>query len=228
MAKKDLKDYITTVKTLKPSAEVKFRSKGKDGEITEVVASREYVAHHIDKEIEAAAKTPELTKRLNKVTEKAGKAAKAAALKLEEEAATTELLEDANVEFDPIYGDSEGDGAESPMTHVPNAQHEAKSTAEMSETAMLIKLVSTLIDKIDSMQNFNPVIHVPAPIIHVTLPETKRIVTKAIERDENNWIKTVREHVEEFPAGEPLIEVHQKTPKPKPKAKRKTKAKDNK
>jgi len=77
----------------------------------------------------------------------------------------------------------------------------------MSETALLIKLVVQLIDKIDEMQNFNPVIHVPAPVIHVTLPETKRTVTKAIERDENNLIKTVHESIEEAPAGEPLIEV---------------------
>jgi hypothetical protein len=102
-----------------------------------------------------------------------------------------------------------GDGAISPMSRVPNSQQDAPSTQQMSETAMLIKLVSVLIDKVDAMQNFNPVIHVPAPIIHVTLPETKRTVTKAIERDENNWIKTVREHIEESPAGEPLIEVRQ-------------------
>jgi hypothetical protein len=223
MAKKDLSDYITTVKQFKPSAEVKFRSKDGNGDVTERVASREYIAKHASAEVDAVSKVKGLTERLNKVTEKAVK-------EQQEEDDLDDIA--AEVEDEEMLGEATGiefvtandidDGATSPMTRVPNAQHESPNTAEMSETAMLIKLVATLIDKIDSMQNFNPVIHVPAPVIHVTLPETKRTVTKAIERDENNLIKTVHESIEEKPAGEPLIEVKQ-APKPR----RKTKPKDS-
>ena len=228
MAKKDLNDYITTVQTLKPSAEVKFRSKDENGEVTESVASREYIAKHAKTEVDAVSQIKGLTDRLNKVTEKA--AAKAVAEQeaqndldeLEAEVEDEEMLDESMVVFDKA--NKEGDGATSPMTRVPNAQHEAPSTEQMSETAMLVKLVATLIDKIDAMQNFNPVIHVPAPVIHVTLPETKRTVTKAIERDENNLIKTVHESIEEAPTGEPLIEVKQAAPKPKRKT---TKPKDS-
>lgn len=230
--KKDLSDYITTVKKIKPSAEVSFRSKDDNGDVTETVASRTYVANHIDKEIDAVSQIKSLSERLNNVTLKAAeKSVKEQQEQddldaLEREVDEEEMLdENAEVVFDKSH--TAGDGAESPMTHVPNAQHEVPNTAEMSETAMLIQLVSTLIDKIDSMQNFNPVIHVPAPVIHVTLPETKRTVTKAVERDENNWIKTVRESIEETPAGEPLIEVQQAEPVKKPKRKRKATPKDN-
>ena len=227
MAKKDLSDYITTVKQLKPSAEVKFRSQDEKGEVTERVASREYIAQHADKEVDAVSQIKGLTERLNKVTEKAA----TQAVKEQEVLDDLDDLE-AEVDDEETLGESAevayvkvnnaGDGATSPMTRVPNSQHEAPNTEQMSETALLIKLVSTLIDKVDAMQNFNPVIHVPAPVIHVTLPETKRTVTKAIERDENNLIKTVHESIEESPAGEPLIEV-----KEAPKAKRKTKPKDS-
>jgi hypothetical protein len=232
--KKELKDYITTVAPLKPSAEVKFRSTDENGEVTESVASRTYVAQHADKEIAAVSQNKGLNDRLNKVIETAGaKAVREQEAQddldaLEAEVDAEEMLdESASVAF--VKSHTEGDGAKSPMTHVPNAQHEGASTAELSETAMLIKLVSVLIDKIDAMQNFNPVIHVPAPVIHVTLPETKRTVTKAVERDENNWIKTVREHIEETPVGEPLIEVKQAEPTIAPKTrKRKPTPKDNK
>jgi hypothetical protein len=239
--KKELKDYITTVK---PSAEVKFSST--NGEVTESVASRTYVAKPVDKKIAPMSQGQKLNDRLNKVIEtaevNADLDAQADLDALEAEVDAEEMLdESANTEF--VKTRDEGDGAESPMTYVPNAQHEAASTAELSETAMMIKLLSMLIDKVDAMQNFNPVIHVPAPVIHVTLPETKRTVTKAVERDENNWIKTVREHIEETPVGEPLIEVKQNSKEPiredetnvsplskftTPKAKAKAKKKENK
>jgi len=208
--KRDLNDYITTVKAIKPSAEVKFRSQDENGDVTESVASRTFVAKHANTEIDAVSNVPDLRERLNKVAEKAASAAVVTNDDLDEieNEVDEELLgEQVNVVFKD--GQDTADNESSPMTHVPNAQHEAPTTANISETAMLIQLVSTLIDKVDAMQNFNPVIHVPAPVIHVTLPETKRTVTKAIERDENNWIKSVREHVEEAPVGEPLIEVIQ-------------------
>jgi hypothetical protein len=221
--KKDLSDYITTVKNIKPSAEVKFRSQDGNGEVTESVASRTYIANHADKEVDAVKDVKRLADRLNRVTENAANNAVEDNLdELESEIEDEEMLdENAEVSFTK----ANNAGGVSPMTHVPNAQHEAPTTEQMSETAMLIKLVSVLIDKVDSMQNFNPVIHVPAPVIHVTLPETKRTITKAVERDENNWIKTVREHIEEVPSGEPLIEVKQAEPTPR---KRKTTPKDNK
>ena len=216
--KKDLSEYITTVKSLKPSAEVKFKSQNDKGEVTETVASREYVAKHASKEVDVVSKVKGLTERLNKVTEKAApKPVKEEDLDdLAQEVEDEETLsENAEVTFRNAR-ESE-DNEESPLTYVPNASTEPKSTEEMSETALLIKLISKLIDKIDDMQNFNPVIHVPAPVIHVTLPETRRTVTKAVERDEEGFIKTVREHVEEAPAGEPLIEVKKEQPRRKKK-----------
>lgn len=219
MAKKDLNSYITTVKTIKPSAEVTFRSQDENGQVTEEVASRTYVAKHADKEIDAASKVAGLSERLNEKTEKAATKMAEDLDEIENEVEDEEILdESAHVQADIANAP---DDATSPMTHVPNVvTTEPQSTEQMSETALLIKLVSQLIDKIDEMQNFNPVIHVPAPVIHVTLPETKRTVTKAIERDENNLIKTVHESIEEAPAGEPLIEVKEE---PKPKRKRRTK-----
>jgi len=227
MAKKDLNEYITTVKSIKPSAEVKFRSKDENGEVTEEVASRTYIAKHADKEIEAVGKVAGLTERLNKATEKAAeKMAENNLDDIEAEVEDEEMLdESAHVEFETTSGE---DSSTSPMTHVPHlSTSEPQTTEQMSETALLIKLVSQLIDKIDEMQNFNPVIHVPAPVIHVTLPETKRTVTKAIERDENNLIKTVHESVEEAPAGEPLIEVKESDKSAAKPIKRRKVKKDN-
>jgi len=225
MAKKDLNDYITTMSAIKPSAEIKSRIKGNNGEVTETVASRTYIAKHADKEIAAASQVKGLSERLNRVTEKAAKAMEVKEDDLDDLDAEVEeeemLDESANVE---VSIGNASDGAQSPMSQVPNSPGDNTTTQEMSETAMLIKLVSTLIDKIDEMQNFNPVIHVPAPVIHVTLPETRRTVTKAIERDEHNLIKTVHESIEEVPSGEPLIEVRsQETPKKR----RKTTPKDS-
>lgn len=219
--KKDLKDYITTVGKLKPSAEVKFKSVNEQGEVTESVASRTYVSNHIDKETDLVKKISGLGDRLNRVTENAAKAA-AESIQPEEDDLDDlaqevddeqTLSENAAVSF---RNAREPEDVGSPLTHVPNSVTNPKSTEEMSETAMLIKLISQLIDRVDAMQNFNPVIHVPAPVIHVTLPETQRTVTRAVERDDEGFIKSIREHVEEKPQGEPLIEVKQ------PAAKRKT------
>lgn len=219
--KKDLSSYITTVSKTKPSAEVKFKSIDEDGTVEETIASRTYVAEHADAEFAAASKIDGLTERLQRVAERNTEMQADLVDDVLDELDEEQLTE-SEVEFHSAVDTPEAD---SPLTYVPNAQHKDKTTAELSETAILIKLVSTLIDKVDQMQNFNPVIHVPAPVIHVTLPETKRTVTKAIERDENNWIKTVKEHIEEVSDGEPLIEVQQ-TPEPK-KARKKVK-KDNK
>lgn len=211
--KKDLTEYITTVNKIKPSAEVKFKSVDETGNtVEESVASRSYVAQHAEKEFEAASKVDGLSERLTKVTQKAQ--AKQAAIEEDEiDDIEAEVESEQLAESEVTFRDANAPQEDSPLTHVPNTQNPQPTTVEMSETAILIQLVSKLIDKIDEMQNFNPVIHVPAPVIHVTLPETKRTVTKAVERDENNWIKTVREHVEETPMGEPLIEVE--TPKRK-------------
>lgn len=76
-----------------------------------------------------------------------------------------------------------------------------------TDVSLILMTLEKLIDKIDNMQNFTPVIHVPAPVIHVTLPETRRTVTKAVERDEQGYIKTVTENIEDVPQGEPIIEV---------------------
>ena len=81
----------------------------------------------------------------------------------------------------------------------------ALSTQEMSKTDLLV----TLCDKIEQMQNFNPVIYVPALVIHVTLTETRKTVTKTVERDDKNLITQVREDIEEKPTGKPIVEVTQ-------------------
>lgn len=209
--KKDLQQYITTVGTIKPSAEVKFRSKNEQGQVIETVASRTYVSNHIDKEVQAVKNIAGLSERLNRVTENAMKNAVQSEPDLDEleQEIADDIALSENFEVRLQDTDDLEDDAGSPLTHVPNSVTNITSTEEMSEMALLIKLVSKLIDKIDSMQNFNPVIHVPAPIIHVTLPETKRTVTRAVERDDEGFIKSIREHVEEAPAGEPLIEVQQ-------------------
>lgn len=222
--KKDLNEYITKVGTVKPSAEVKFKSTNADGTVTEEVASKTYVAEHIDKEVDVVSQIPGLSDRLNRVTENAAQQIQDDLDEIEQEAENDQLEESASVEFS--QNTSAGTAEESPLTHVSNSQHEPKSAEEMSETALLIKLVSHLIDKIDEMQNFNPVIHVPAPVIHVTLPETKRTVTRAVERDDEGFIKSIKEHVEEAPEGEPLIEAEQ-TEKPVRKPRKKRAKKDN-
>lgn len=74
---------------------------------------------------------------------------------------------------------------------------------------MLVTAIQKLCDRIDQMQNFNPVIHVPAPVIHVTMPETRKTVTKTVERDDKNLITNVREDIEEKPTGKPVVEVVQ-------------------
>lgn len=197
-----LGDYISTVKKIKPSAEVKFKKVEEDGTTSETSASRTYVSEHMDKEIAVVEGNTELSNRLNRIAET--HAVEASKTELDEaiDIDAEQLNEFVTVEPNP-------DDA-SPLTDVPNSQAQARTTAELSETAILIQLVATLIDKVDQMQNFNPVIHVPAPVIHVTMPETRKTVTKAIERDENNFIKHVRESIEETPMGEPLIEVTQK------------------
>ena len=210
---KDLSEYITTIKPIKPSAEVVFRTQDENGETVESSASREYVAEHAEKEFDVASQVEGLAERL------AAKTQAVADRVAEADDLDEQLVEDAE------YNTVEQQGT-SPLTNVPNGYDGGDtppSTSEMSETQMLIMVVQKLCDKIDQMQNFNPVIHVPAPVIHVTLPETRKTVTKAVERDENNFIKTVRESVVEEPVGEPLIEVAEE---PKPKRKRRTK-KDN-
>jgi hypothetical protein len=199
--KKDLSEYISTAQHIAPATEVTFRGTDND-DVTERVAKRTYTAKPIP-----------LNAHLNKVADEA--VINAAMEDLDD---IEPVTENTIVNFDTPP--NEGDGETSPMTHVPNAQHEAPTTAQLSETALLIQLVTALITKVDAMQNFNPVIHVPAPVIHVTMPETKRTVTKAVERDENNWIKSVTEQIEETPIGEPLIEV---TPNAKAPNKLKTK-----
>lgn len=220
--KKDLKEYLTTVGKIKPSAEVKVRTQGQNGEVTEEVASRTYVSKHINKEVDAVSQIKSLSERLNRVTEKAVKTAETVQEDelddIEQEVEDEQMLDESalvavNVANTP-------DGEPSPMTQVPNGVENTRTTQEMSETALLIKLVSQLIDKIDDMQNFNPVIHVPAPVIHVTLPETRKTVTRAVERDDEGFIKSIREHVEEVPNGEPLVEVQQEQPRKRMKPKK--------
>lgn len=202
---KDLNQYITTIKDTKPSAEAKFKSTAEDGSVTETVASQEYVAEHADTELDVVSQIDGLKDRLARVvTEEVSEDLDA-------------VMEDAEVEF----SQKTATDATSPMTHVPNGYDgTAPSTQEMSETAMLVLAIQKLCDKIDEMQNFNPVIHVPAPVIHVTMPETRRTVTKTVERDDKNLITNVREDIEEKPTGKPLVEVVQPDPETKPKRKK--------
>jgi hypothetical protein len=214
----DLSEYITKVKSFKSPAKVKIKTTNKDGDVEETVASRTYVSEHVDTEIDVAGNIDGLRDRLEQINKRSNEkvAEKASKPKeiddVEDEVDNEALQEDAEVSF----RDANDPQDDSPFTHVPNSKEADpdQTTAQMSETALLIELVAKLIEKIDDMQNFNPVIHVPAPVIHVTLPETRKTVTKAIERDENNFIKTVRESIEEAPAGDPLIEVAEET-KPK-------------
>jgi hypothetical protein len=199
--KKDLSEYISTAQHVTPASEVTFRSMNNGDNVTERVAKRTYTAKPVAEE--PTAKPILLNAHLTKVADEAVINAAMDDLNDIEQVTVTE---NTIVKFDTPP--TAGDGESSPMTHVPNAQHEAPTTAQLSETALLIQLVTALITKVDEMQNFNPVIHVPAPVIHVTMPETKRTVTKAVERDENNWIKSVTEQIEETPVGEPLIEVN--------------------
>lgn len=229
--KQDLGEYLTTVKTVKPSAEVAFKTTNSEGEVEETVASREYVAEHMDKELDIVENMSGLRDRLDAISKRnqeklVEKVLEDEALDdsiedIEDEVEDEQLQENAEVAF----SQAEKTDDDSPFTSVPNAKEvdPAQTTAQMSETALLIELISKLIDKIDDMQNFNPVIHVPAPVIHVSLPETRKTVTRAIERDENNFIKTVRESIDEVPEGEPLIETFDENPKPKPKPKAKKK-----
>jgi hypothetical protein len=213
-SKNDLSDYLTRVSKIKPSAEIKFRTTDDNGVVTEEVASRTYVSNHISDESDLVDSIPGLRERLNRVTEEAAKDVGSESIEdLDAEVEEEALEESADVSFRDARQPEEEE--ESPLTYAPNASTEPKTTQELSETAMLIKLVSQLIDRIDQMQNFNPVIHVPAPVIHVTMPETKKTVTRAVERDDEGFIKSIREHVEEAPEGEPLIEVQQEKPKRK-------------
>jgi hypothetical protein len=41
------------------------------------------------------------------------------------------------------------------------------------------------------------------------MPETRKTVTKTVERDDKNLITNVREDIEEKPTGKPVVEVVQ-------------------
>lgn len=210
--KKDLSSYITNGNGVTHKAEVKFTPAG---------SGSGPVHTHTEKKISAVEQPKKLSSQLTKVSEYHTRSTVDTEIDrdvAEIESEVDEQMLDEGTEVNFVK--ASGNGTQSPMTYVPNAQHESPSTEQISETAMLIKLIGVLIDKVDAMQNFNPVIHVPAPVIHVTMPETRRTVTKAVERDENNWIKSVTEQIEETPLGDPLIEV---APQPN-----KYKKKDNK
>lgn len=219
--KAGLKDYIDTVSKFKPSAEVKFASVQPDGSKQEISASKTYWENMTSDEVQslneevseavltgkktpstgdllakidaiAAEKTPEVV-----VENTAGKAIKETLSKIEE--AVEQMNEDEVPANEPKLSPVAGQEAPAPM---PTPEPEVKA-----DVALILTALTALITKIDSMQNFTPVIHVPAPIIHVTMPEVKRTVTKVIERDEQGEMIKVVESIMEKPAGEPLIEV---------------------
>ena len=51
---KDLNQYMSTIKDTKPSAEAKFKSTSPEGDVTETVASQEYIAEHAQAELDVA------------------------------------------------------------------------------------------------------------------------------------------------------------------------------
>jgi hypothetical protein len=210
--KKDLYSYITRAGSVKTGS----TQQNRNGEATKPDTNREYVVNY-DATTSAANQVKGLAERLEKssahIDHKSVKHRTSSddIGRIEKEVEDEEIIDEEMLDESALVAAhiaNNSDNETSPMSYVPNSHMPETTTKEMNETAKLIELVSTLIDKIDDMQNFNPVIHVPAPVIHVTLPETKRTVTKAIERDENNLIKTVHESIEESPSGDPLVEVN--------------------
>jgi len=67
------------------------------------------------------------------------------------------------------------------------------------ETKLLLEAFNKLIDRIDQLAASTPVINVPAPIVEVSIPETRKVVNKIVERDENGLITQITEDVQEHP-----------------------------
>lgn len=215
--KAGLKEYLEARQKVKPSAEVKFAARQEDGSVDEISAKQRYwesmtseEAQQVNEEFERAVTkkntTGELLNRIDKIAKSKPepvitKQVEQVAETIESLQATAEQVDEQIGEFVELPPVDDAVSLAGPLTSSPqnNAQ------PEVSETALLIQAIEKLVDKIDQMQNFTPVIHVPAPVIHVTLPETRRTVTKAIERDENNLIKSVTESIEEKPIGDPEV-----------------------
>ena len=232
--KASFKDYMDTTARIKPSAEVKFASVQEDGSVDEVSSRKQFwesmtsdEVQTVNEEFENAVmesmnqvkkdkkspSTGDLVSKINSIAKERPEPIKKELKEVVEEVkeavteATTmrrvapEEMEIADpLEVGPVSGNFEEleDEFEDERDRRPEVA---------SDVMLILQTLELLIDKIDNMQNFTPIIHVPAPVIHVTLPETTRTVTKAVERDGEGYIKTVRETIEEKPQGEPLIEV---------------------
>lgn len=225
--KASLQDYIGTVQKIKPSAEVTFTAIQPDGS-TEEVSSRQVFWEGITSpevaEVTETVKkeTGKLTKRIAELAENypasppsQQKSAKKTPVAKESTASSPSVAEDNT----PSLGrhrredipESTIDGLDSQPKEqfgpvADQFDQDIKSQVPISAVTAIITALDKLCTKLDEMQNFTPIIQVPAPVIHVTLPETRRTVTKAIERDDNNLIKTVKESIEEKPVGSPIIE----------------------
>lgn len=205
--KAGLADYINTVQKIKPSAETKFNAKQPDGTTSETSAKKVYESVINSPEVKEASartehdiiehvthKSPEIGDLLSKIDSIAKERPEPEVVTEAEQ--VEEFEEPVHTEqMSPVAGQQ------------PAEQPEVVAIEMKPDVALILEALAMLVQKIDDMQNFTPIIHVPAPVIHVTLPETRRTVTKAIERDANNLIKNVREQIEEVPLGDATIEI---------------------
>lgn len=83
---------------------------------------------------------------------------------------------------------------------------ESAYAAMPPETRLILETLERLIEKVEQIAVTSHEIHVPPPIINVTLPETKKTVTKIVERDENNLVKSITETVTEEQLTDTIIE----------------------
>lgn len=85
-----------------------------------------------------------------------------------------------------------------------------KEQISEANNKMMVQILETLVkltEKIENMKTTPPKIDIPAPIVHVHVPEPKKAQTvRTIERDGKGWITHIKESIEEVEDPKPLKE----------------------
>jgi hypothetical protein len=210
MVKKEEKkfsNYLAEVQRLRPSAEVMVTTVDEAGKIiSEDSAEQAYLELISSDEVQTA--IAEIEESVNNAEKPATKMSSGETMRK-----TIDLLSDDSLtETVAIDGDapqpSDIDILPEPETVIETViepEVAPEPTQISKETLMILEAFTALVAKIDELQNRE--IHIPAPVITVTLPETRKTITKMIERDDRNLIKSVTESITEIPESEPIIEV---------------------
>lgn len=102
------------------------------------------------------------------------------------------------------------------IEEVKKALQPVQTGVPAAETLLILEAINKLIDKIDRLVLTPPTIHIPAPIIEVTLPDIKRTVLKEIVREKTKDGKAgVIDHVIETTVDKKISESKAQILKPK-------------